>query len=80
MDVLLDEHGIDEECAKYMRNLIKEQFVTEMLKAVDELQAMFGHGGPGVFPVRAGEYFGVVCSADILFEVYGWSFCVNLYW
>ncbi len=58
MDVLLDEHSIDEAVAEYMRQLIKERLTTKMLEMVDELQEMYSHdarGGANVFPARAGE-------------------------
>ena len=57
MDVLLDEHGIDEAVASYMRELIKERVTTKMLEIVDELVALYSHdarGGANVFPARAG--------------------------
>jgi hypothetical protein len=58
MDVLLDEHGIDEAVAEYMRQLIRERLTTKMLEMVDELQLLYSHdtrGGANVFPVRAGK-------------------------
>jgi hypothetical protein len=58
MDVLLDEHSIDEAVAEYMRQLIRERLTEKMLQMVDELQSMYSHdsrGGANVFPVRAGE-------------------------
>lgn len=59
MDVLLDEHGIDEAVAEYMRQLIRERLTTKMLEMVDELQLLYSHdsrGGANVFPVRAGTF------------------------
>ena len=63
MEALLDEKGVDEAVAAYMRQLIKERLTTKMLEIVDELQSTYSHdarGGANVFPVRAGE----ACDCD----------------
>jgi hypothetical protein len=57
-DSLMDEHGLNEAVAAYMRQLIQERLTTKMLEIVDELQVMYSHdtrGGSNVFPVRAGK-------------------------
>jgi hypothetical protein len=75
-DSLMDEHGLNEAVAAYMRQLIQERLTTKMLEIVDELQVMYSHdtrGGSNVFPVRAGELFARVagpCIDDLSFFIF----------
>lgn len=59
MDVLMDEHAIDEAVARFMRELIKERLTTKMLEIVDELQHLFNHDARhgSAFPLRAGNLY-----------------------
>jgi hypothetical protein len=72
----MDEHGLNEAVAAYMRQLIQERLTTKMLEIVDELQVMYSHdtrGGSNVFPVRAGELSArtvVPCIEDLSFFIF----------
>jgi hypothetical protein len=72
----MDEHGLNEAVAAYMRQLIQERLTTKMLEIVDELQVMYSHdtrGGGNVFPVRAGELSARTvgpCIEDLSFLIF----------
>lgn len=65
MDVLMDEHAIDEAVANFMRELIKERLTTKMLEIVDELQLQFNHETRhgSAFPIRAGSHLPLTSPA-----------------
>jgi hypothetical protein len=84
----MDEHGLNEAVAAYMRQLIQERLTTKMLEIVDELQVMYSHdtrGGSNVFPVRAGELLASVagpCIEDLSFfnfAVHSALLCILLF-
>ena len=57
MDVLLDEQGINEAVASYMKTWLEERLMDKMLQMVDELVLTYAHDSRagGVFPQRAGK-------------------------
>lgn len=63
-ETLMDDHGLNEAVAAYMRQLIKERLTTKMLEIVDELQLLFSHHHQNAFPVRAGKKYDTALCAD----------------